>query len=912
MSRKTKYLKFGARADLNLADLDNKTAALDNILNNLSTQLDADGNNLQFTSADLLPLVGISQTGLTQYLTETGQSSTLVQLAGNTVQTTTEESTLVDVEPRITIQDYIDNYKAVLGNPPWIDGGTGPNATFIPSDRLNSNTTDTLDSEIVGTAITAGNRYKIEVTGGITEAEMNAISVTNKGSAPAVGDIFVASASSPSGGNYGLMTVRNITIPRGDSGTSNANALRANQLFTTKVDSSLESTIGPVDFWTDGKFVLSGKLHPDFKDTFGGIQWEGYLTNRFDPQFFTDGYFIIEEDLNDDNNWTFIKGVTSSEVKTFGTVTYLTNDAGVTQIEFSDQDDYKRVCIGMTISLNNTVGTVEDVKKAYDSSANVDRYYAFLDVDVGNADSSGAIRTFEYDNTAGQIRTEILSITRTPLGLRRKIRFSAYWPALSGGQQYPQKTFEEDHDGSRRMSFELFYKGDGVSDSFGKYSFPYFNANRAHVLKQDSTAKLTVADLVSLEYKPEQRTYNLYSYYNEGTNAVTHKSVKLTDIAGTLESENIGVFAFSKVDKGDWIIVVPSFTTNWANAGSKAYAFQILEKVDNNKVYVSNDYATATGFTALQNHNIITVKNNGIVGIYKFTHTSFGEQVSLEKLDTVSGSMNRDVSLVARDDLVTGVGFNGTGTTSNAQGDNTARAMKTTVNGSAITLDIAAHPKTDNANGLFPGTAPGISVIYSSKGLNDLSAAAECEGVYGLEVSTNTGVSATRIYVTDTSRGSEMENDIVYFVGSDPSNPVIDQSSNGTVTGSTHIDAVNQAGGYIDISTSTNGPIPAGTTLVVVPDGYTLGKYLNREYCVVPLNTAPPFGSTNTGLETPAGYPNLMVKELVFGEIAISPPTANVVSLEGKTFADTTPDKVVSIDSPTATYKMLINDSTLS
>ena len=912
MSRKTKYLKFGARADLNLADLDNKTAALDNILNNLSTQLDADGNNLQFTSADLLPLVGISQTGLTQYLTETGQSSTLVQLAGNTVQTTTEESTLVDVEPRITIQDYIDNYKAVLGNPPWIDGGTGPNATFIPSDRLNSNTTDTLDSEILGSAIHAGNRYKIEVTGGITEAEMNAISVTNKGSAPAVGDIFVASASNPSGGGYGLMTVRNITIPRGDSGTSIANDLKANQLFTTKVDSSLESNIGPVDFWTDGKFVLSGKLHPEFKDTFGGIQWEGYLTNRFDPQFFTDGYFIIEEDLNDDGNWTFIKGVTTSQVKTFGTVTYLTNDSDVTQIEFSDQDDFKRVCIEMTISLNNTVGTVQEVKREYDSGTSSYRYYAILDVDVGNADSTGAIRTFEYDITAGQIRTEILSLTRTPVGLRRKIRFSAYWPALPSGQQYTSKTFEEDKEATRRMSFELFYKNDGVTDTFGRYTFPFFNSNRAHVLKQDSTAKLTVADLVSLEYKPEQRTYNLYSHYNEGTNAVTHKTVKLTDIAGTLESDDIFSFPFSEVSKGDWIIVVPSFTTNWANAGSKAYAFQILEKVDNNKVYVSNNYATATGFTAQQNHSIITVKNNGLVGIYKWTNTAFGDVGNVDKLDTVSGSMDRDVSLIARDDLVTAVAFNGTGTTSLAQGDSVCRAMKTTVNGSSISLEITNHPKPDNTiyNG-YPAFI-GIMAIYSSKGLNDLSGAAECEGVYGLEVSTQAGSGANRIYVTDTTRGQDMIDDIVYFVGPDPSNPVIDQSSNGTSLGSTHIDVVNESSGYIDISTNTNAVIPAGTTLVVVPDGYTLGKYLNREYCVVPLNTAPPFGSTNTGLETPGGYPNLMVKELVFGEIAINPPTANVVSLEGKTFADTTPDKVVSIDSPTATYKMLINDSTLS
>jgi hypothetical protein len=49
----TKYLKFGARADKNLADLSDPTQALDNILDDISSRVSDDGTPLGFTSTDL-------------------------------------------------------------------------------------------------------------------------------------------------------------------------------------------------------------------------------------------------------------------------------------------------------------------------------------------------------------------------------------------------------------------------------------------------------------------------------------------------------------------------------------------------------------------------------------------------------------------------------------------------------------------------------------------------------------------------------------------------------------------------------------------------------------------------------------------------------------------------------------------
>lgn len=912
MSR-TKYLKFGARADKNLSDLSNKTQALDNILNDLSTQLDDDGNPLSFTSADLLPLVGISETGLAELLTEEGQAADLIELAGSTVQTTTDSSTLIDVEPRITIQDYIDNYKAVLGSPPWIDGGSGPNATFVPSNRLNSNTTDQLNASRTGVQLTAGNRYKITTLGGVTEAEMNAISVTNKGSAPAVGDIFVASQNG-SGGNYPALQVRNVTIPiANSSSTANPSALKATELFTTKTDSSLDDIVTSGDFWTDGVFKFSGKLHPSFKNTFGGIQWEGYLTNRFDPEFRIAGaYFIIEEDVNNNNNWTMLKAVTTSEIPTFNNIKWTNDEDGTTKIEFTDQDDYKRVCIDMTITLNNITARVNSLTKTYDPGSSSFKYYANLETNVGNTDTSGSLQTFEYDPLSNELMTGVINITPVKLGQRRHIRFTAYWPELSDGEQYSQKTFEEDREAARTMGSQYFYKTDGVTDSFGRYTFPYFKDNRAHELKQDSNAKLVVKDTISLEYKPDQENKNLIPMMSN-TYQVTPKEVSIVDVSGKLQATTLQTYPFADTKVGDWIVVIPTFNAGgWNHVNSKAYSYQILDKKSDDTVFVDPGYIATTGLAIGTAHNIITIKNEGLVGIYTrdaglLVNTL---QATINKLDTGTGSMNRGADLVAKDDLIRYIDFQGgSGTVASHRYPLRLNTIATQ-NAGSVGLFAGFHPGAPSTG--F-STNMGIVAVYASKGLNDLSGAAECEGVYGLEIATQAGNSANRLYVTDTSRGNEMLNDIVYFRGSDPANPIIDESNNGvTAFGSTKVTNVSQGGGYIDINNAINGILPAGTTIVLVPDGYSGEKYLNREYCVIPLNTAPPFGSTDAGLETPGGFPNLMVKTFSFADLAInynSATTGAVVSLSNNAFTNNVPDKYMTIQHGNTSYKMLINDT---
>ena len=59
-----KYLKFGLRADKNLADLTDSTTALGNCLNDITSVNDIDGTPTGFTVSDLSPLFVIADSDI--------------------------------------------------------------------------------------------------------------------------------------------------------------------------------------------------------------------------------------------------------------------------------------------------------------------------------------------------------------------------------------------------------------------------------------------------------------------------------------------------------------------------------------------------------------------------------------------------------------------------------------------------------------------------------------------------------------------------------------------------------------------------------------------------------------------------------------------------------------------------------
>ena len=140
-----KYITLGLRRDLNLADLADKTAALDSLLDNL---VNDGGPGETFTSADLDALRGVQNLNL--------PIDKLRDIAGLTVKSTTltvgsngvTVETTNPVEPTIRIKDRIENVKSITGDIPGIRGGLGLLARFISSSNWNTGTQTSIGSTI--------------------------------------------------------------------------------------------------------------------------------------------------------------------------------------------------------------------------------------------------------------------------------------------------------------------------------------------------------------------------------------------------------------------------------------------------------------------------------------------------------------------------------------------------------------------------------------------------------------------------------------------------------------------------------------------------------------------------------------------------------------------------------------------
>lgn len=147
-----KYVTVGLRRDKNLSDVVDKTAALDNLLNNL---VNSNNTAESFISADLDALRGLHNFPITA-----DKLTKLANITVNYTQQITNPSTgltqVVDtvVTPLLTLQDRINNAKIITGDIPGILGGDGLLARFVPSSAVNTGTSTSTGATIFTTSTT--------------------------------------------------------------------------------------------------------------------------------------------------------------------------------------------------------------------------------------------------------------------------------------------------------------------------------------------------------------------------------------------------------------------------------------------------------------------------------------------------------------------------------------------------------------------------------------------------------------------------------------------------------------------------------------------------------------------------------------------------------------------------------------
>jgi hypothetical protein len=117
--------------------------------------------------------------------------------------------------------------------------------------------------------------------------------------------------------------------------------------------------------------------------------------------------------------------------------------------------------------------------------------------------------------------------------------------------------------------------------------------------------------------------------------------------------------------------------------------------------------------------------------------------------------------------------------------------------------------------------------------------------------------------------------------------------------------------GVINLDAGIVAALNAAATVVFIKAANkTVYGTENKEYCVIPLNTAPPFEGTPLGLTTPASNPNLSVRGITFGTLDITIPPANIIDLASSPLTNNRGDGFFPIKYGNTTYKSLINTST--
>jgi len=785
----TKYIKFGLRADKNLSDLENPSQALGNLLDNISTQLDENGDKTGFTTTDLSPISGLRNTGLADNVTASGTSVDLGSLNDSLVFYTpvNSPSTTLEVQPRITIQDNISNFKTILGNPPLINGGDGPIAKFIPSSRINPS--------------------------------VNATTTGNSG-AVAVGSLGAT-----------------------------------NRLYSTLVDTALYSIVEGQDFWNNGVFVLGSKIYPTFADTYGMIQWTGYLSAIFTQEWESTGLFMIEQDIIDDgtdNNWTTLKSVYSNSFVI--TNSTWSNDGTNTTILLGNTDatrlaQVRYICRNMKVSISGTSYLVTGVNEQAGSCTIVGAL-------TGTTATS---LTFTWSLSDDLIRTGSIAITPTRSGGRVRVRYTVWWPnpaniGLTANSTYRTKRFAYAIENGDRLPFSFLYSTYDRSQVSGQYTYDYFKNNKANILKQDSSYKIRVNNTISFSYSPPSYLSDVVRSMTAGaaTTTVTARSFTVSDSYGKLTA-NTGS-TFSGCEIGDWLVFNAS--------GYYYYAFQIQEIASDLIVYVSKTMGITSGVSIT---NGIVFKNLGLIGLYKLD-SSGGTQGSLYSLLGTTVSQDN----VYPDQLAMGIKLDGTGgfkplriTVTNAKGSNPKAITVSDYLSNGSTLPVTN------------GTNAHICAVYSSRGLEDLSSADQCKGVYGREVNVTASAGATTITLT-TNVGVTAGDYVQYKGLGGIADPVITEPT--TVT------AVGPGTTNITLSPGirTGKTLNKAATLIFIKSGDRAGYgTANKEYCVIPLNTAPPFEGTDAGLTTTAALPSLIVKNFKFGQLDLTIPSSKITVATG-------------------------------
>lgn len=206
-----------------------------------------------------------------------------------------------EVTPLVTIKDRVQAAKTITGDPPGISGGDGPITRFIPSAFIKSGLQTSVGnpwSAIDGTYRAWANAY---FTSGNIPGNIIEFGEVRNTKAEAQADITTVIYNL----QYRIGSYQDVGEVTYDL-TTGVHTFDSDGIFEFTQDQVQEV------FWDNGYFSFPAIMDKSFDDQYGGIQWEGYFSPQpFDASvsiaFNTTGLFMFEVDKNDDGNWETLK-----------------------------------------------------------------------------------------------------------------------------------------------------------------------------------------------------------------------------------------------------------------------------------------------------------------------------------------------------------------------------------------------------------------------------------------------------------------------------------------------------------------------------------------------------------------------------------------------------------------------------
>jgi len=647
--------------------------------------------------------------------------------------------------------------------------------------------------------------------------------------------------------------------------TADPNTTSADVFGGVTADGELPSD----NFWEDGDFTYTEKVHPQSVKSNTGVKWEGYYiptkTGQVEFVIESTGYFTMDFNTSgyeEDNDKNIVSpGIgTYTEYARIGisrSISGINGSAGTNEITIpnSNLGKMNNIGIGMTVSGSNNIAAETTV-----SDFNKNTGVVQLATSSGNAVTgtiSNATLTFARELGQNVIHK---SVTQTLIAFKKyRIRLR-YFHHKNFDSKDIRRKFDVDYrtpamSADQDLRFNYLFSLDYDFSNAGKGDFNRFDDNSVlfggtNIVgignSTDSSEYLRVKSLGKLDvtYRPKEFLGN---GSNISTGVVRNQGSFITSANTPLVIANNTLT--SNIEVGNYII------------GDNIPLDARVISIQDNQFVVMDKNATTTAVNTVKfiNHRgfvrRVRVNANGgnttIVAASGFsfrssgTHTVGGVPKNAPNERTINTDSQKDMIVIG----------------TNISGYKKIDSIAT--DGSSVTL-----------SGSVTTAANEDVFVYQSRGLKDNSLQTFCDRFSGsptvrclisdiAESESPKNVGVTTFFVEDLNGiGVGWELQGAYF------------GQNGISISSIETDPTNSDFKLITLSSGITRPFPDGARITAVEPAKNTTDY---QLCCPPTDTSPPFVPTEDGLSTTNEFKDFKLVEgyLIFDDLTLRDESGN-------------------------------------